>query len=66
MKSGISVTVTSNSDGTTDPSGHSISLANWAANYSSPTADNAGLREAPYWITVKGGVVIKIEQQYLP
>ena len=66
VQPGIKVTVVTNADGTSDPTGHTVSFADWAANYSAPTADNESLRTAPYWITVKNGVVTKIEQQYLP
>ncbi|NTU72196.1 MAG: hypothetical protein HGB10_10325 [Coriobacteriia bacterium] len=63
---GIKVTVVTNADGTSDPDGHTVSFANWAANYASPTADNKPIRTSPYWITLKGSTVTKIEQQYLP
>ena len=62
----ISVTVTTNDDGTSDPTGHIITFAKWAAAYSAPDATNASLRDAPYWITLKNGVVTKISQVYLP
>ena len=66
MKSGISVNVTTNDDGTSDPNGHTVTFADWAANFAAPTAENEGVRTAPYWIRVKGGTVVKIKQQYLP
>jgi len=66
VKSGITVTVTSNADGTSDPTGHIITLAKWFSYFKSPTDGNAAIREAPYWIWVKGDTVTKIEQQYLP
>jgi DNA polymerase III delta prime subunit len=66
VKPGISVNVATNSDGTSDPTGHLVTFANWAANFSAPTDQNEAVREAPYWIWVKGGTIVKIEQQYLP
>jgi hypothetical protein len=66
VKRGIAVTVTTNDDGTDDPSGHVITFAKWAAAYATPTATNASLREAPYWLTIKNGVVTVIAEQYLP
>ena len=66
VKSGITVTVTTNDDGTSEPTGHNVTFANWAANYAAPTAENEDLRSAPYWIRVKGDTITKIEQQYLP
>jgi hypothetical protein len=66
VKSGISVTVTTNPDGTVDPTGHIVTFANWAANYAAPTAANASLRSAPYWIWVKGDTITRIDEQYLP
>ena len=66
VESGITVTVTTNDDGTSDPTGHIVTFANWAANYAAPTAENEDLRSAPYWIRVKGTTITKIEQQYLP
>ena len=66
VKSGITVTVTSNEDGTSDPPGHISTFAKWAAAYAAPDSANAALREAPYWLTLKNGVVTKIVEQYLP
>lgn len=66
VQSGISVKVATNPDGTSDPDGHTVAFADWAAEFSAPTDENAALREAPYWIWVKNGTVVKIEQQYLP
>lgn len=63
---GTKVKVTTNPDGTSDPSGHAIKLSSWIAYYTSPTDANAAIREAPYWIWVKGTTVTRIEQQYLP
>jgi|GEM_PF-2583545 len=60
------VTLTTNPDGSADPEGHAVSFTEWAANYTSPTADNEPIRESPYWITITGGVVTAISQQYLP
>jgi len=66
VKPGLNVKVATNEDGTSDPDGHSVAFADWAADYAAPTAENASLREAPYWIWVKDGTIVKIEQQYLP
>lgn len=66
VKAGISVTVTTNADGTADPTGHAISFEDWAASFSAPSPENEPLRTAPYWITIQDGVVTKIAQQYLP
>jgi len=66
VKGGIKVTVTSNADGTADPSGHTVSFAKWASYYSAPDEGNDTIRTAPYWLTIKNGVVTAISQQYLP
>ncbi len=66
VKTGLTVTVTTNDDGTADPTGHVITFAKWASYYAAPDADNASLRESPYWITLKDGVVTHIAEQYLP
>ena len=63
---GITVTVTTNDDGTSDPTGHIVTFAKWAAAYAAPDDTNASLRDAPYWVTINNGVVTKIAQQYLP
>lgn len=66
VKPGISVTLSSRTDGTTEPDGYTVSYAKWAANYASPTTDNLPIRDAPYWLTIEGGSVVAITEQYLP
>ena len=66
VQPGISVTVTTNDDGTADPTGHTIPFAKWAAYYAAPDTTNESLRQSPYWITVKNNIVTAIAEQYLP
>ena len=65
VKPGTRVTLTTNPDGTSDPTGHEVTFESWASEFAAPVP-RTGLRASPYWITVKDGTVIKIEQQYLP
>jgi flagellar basal body-associated protein FliL len=66
VKSGITVTATTNSDGTADSTGHKITFAKWAAVYAAPNSTNEAQRSAPYWLIIKNGVVTSISEQYLP
>jgi hypothetical protein len=42
-----------------------ISFSDWAAHVKSPSLQWHGTN-SPWWIVVKGGVVVKIEEQFLP
>ncbi len=43
----------------------SVPYTDWAASLTDPTDALHGT-ESPYWITVKDGQIVKIEEQYLP
>lgn len=43
----------------------SISFADWAAHVKSPSLQWHGTN-SPWWIVVKGGIIVKIEEQFLP
>jgi hypothetical protein len=43
-----------------------ISLAEFAANYVKKSDENAAITESPYWFTLQGDRILKIEQPYLP
>jgi len=66
VKAGISVKLVSKPDGTMDVNTYSVPLATWAGYYASPTATTGSITGAGYWLTVKSGVVIGIEEQYVP
>jgi hypothetical protein len=38
----------------------------WAASIDGTAQTDYAGKDAPWWITVRGGSVVKIEQQYLP
>lgn len=61
---GLTVTVVTNSDGTSDPDGHALTLAQWAASLTGPEA--VSFKACPYWVTITDGTVTAIEAQYLP
>lgn len=42
-----------------------ISFADWAAHVKSPSLQWHGA-DSPWWIVVHGGVIVKIEEQFLP
>jgi len=64
VQDGISVVTVVNDDGTSDPGGHELSLAEWVARLSGPSGD--AFRYSFYWLTVSGDTITTIEQQYLP
>lgn len=60
------VRLTMRPDGSSEPDGFASSLAAFTGFFLKPTADNEGIRISPFWLTIKDGTVISIEQQYLP
>ncbi|MDO8847649.1 MAG: hypothetical protein Q7W51_04600 [Coriobacteriia bacterium] len=64
MQAGLTVRVTTNADGTVDPMGRSMSLAEWASAVNGSSAD--AYRSGTYIVTLTNGVVTVIEQLYLP
>ena len=66
VKAGISVKLTARDDGTSEPEGYTVSLADWAKYYVSPTEDARSITEGPYWFTITDGVVTAIAEQYTP
>jgi len=62
----VKVQLVSNADGTSDPSGYTADFETWANHFAAPSDENAAIRQAPYWLTLKGGVVVAIEEQFLP
>lgn len=58
------VTADSQWDGTDGP--RSWRIAKFAAEWRNTAATGYRLKDVPYWVTVKNGVVTKIEEQYLP
>lgn len=49
-----------------DEDGYDIPLKTWCADYNGTSEGSSTTRRVPYWITVKGGRIVKIEEQYLP
>lgn len=64
IQSGIPVTVVTNADGTSDSEGHTITLDQWVAALSGPSAH--AFKATIYWITITDGTVTAIEAQYVP
>lgn len=68
VKAGIQVTLVSKDDGTIDTNGYKVSLGqyqDWMSGMAGTEFENT-LKAAPYYITIKNGVVIAIEQVFLP
>lgn len=61
----INVRLTSKSDGV-QPEGYDVGFGVWQDMFAGTTADAGIVRVVPYWITVEGGVIMAIEEQYLP
>lgn len=64
IQPGIQVFVVTNPDGTSDSAGHMITLADWVAELSGPSAD--AFKASIYWVTITNGTVTAIEAQYVP
>ncbi|MHB1017260.1 MAG: hypothetical protein ACYC2X_05180 [Coriobacteriia bacterium] len=64
VQDGISVMTVVQDDGTSDPGGHTIPLADWVARLSGPAAN--AFKSSFYWLTVSGETITTVEQQYLP
>ncbi len=61
---GTGVRVVANGDGTVTPEGYDITLADWLAAITGPSAGE--YLSTFYWLTITDGVVTAVEQQYLP
>ncbi len=48
-----------------DPTLHATSASGFLSRWESAAADATILRN-PYWLTIHGGAIVKLEQQYLP
>lgn len=64
IQASIPVTVVTNNDGTSDPAGHTITLDQWIAALSGPSAD--AYKASLYWVTTSNGIVTEIDAQYVP
>lgn len=64
IQTGIPVTVVTNDDGTSDSEGHTVTLDQWVAALSGPSAH--AFKATIYWITITDGTVTAIEAQYVP
>lgn len=64
VQDGISVMTVVQDDGTSDPGGHTLPLAEWVERLSGPAAD--AFKSSFYWLTVSGETITTVEQQYLP
>jgi len=63
LRSNATVMLTSEAEGVR-PEGYAMGLQAFAQAFTAGTIPQ--LRQAPFWITVKGGAVSAIEEQYLP
>jgi len=61
----MNVSLTSSSTGV-QPEGYEVAFSVWQDMFTGVTADAAFLRDVPYWVTIEGGVITAIEEQYLP
>jgi hypothetical protein len=61
----INVRLTSRSDGV-QPEGYDIGFGVWQDMFVGMIADAGFVKVVPYWITIDGGVITAIEEQYLP
>lgn len=61
----LDVRLTSLADGT-DPAGYDVPFGTWEDMFVGMIADAEFVRTVPYWITVEGGTITAIEEQYLP
>jgi len=61
----INVRLTSKPDGV-QPEGYEVTFDEWRGMFSGSSADTTIVRSVPYWITVEGGAIKVIEEQYLP
>ncbi len=66
VKPGLRVKLVSRPDGTMDVEGYRIAFSTWAGYYASPTESNSIILRAPYWLTLRDGIVTGIEEQYIP
>ncbi len=64
IRPGIPVTVVTNDDGTSDSDGHTITLDQWVAALSGPSA--GAYRASIYWVTITDATITAIEAQYVP
>lgn len=64
VKPGIFVTLTASAGHGVD--GEDVSLGEWHDFYAGITPGMEGVQHVPYWITIADGIVIEIEEQYLP
>jgi hypothetical protein len=64
IQAGLAVRVTTNLDGTVDPMGRAVPVADWAAIING--ANGAAYKGGTYIVTVTNGVVTSLEQLYLP
>lgn len=61
----INVTLTSKSGGV-EPEGYDVGFGIWHDMFIGMIADAEFVKVVPYWITIEGGTVTAIEEQYLP
>lgn len=48
------------------PGGYNMPFGEWFDAFSGMSGHFPAIRTVPYWITVKGGIITGIEEQYLP
>lgn len=59
------VTLTTVVEGT-NPAGYEVALGEWYDMVAGMSPGMEVVRDVPYWITVEGGRIVEIEEQYLP
>lgn len=66
-QSSMSVKLTSTDGGASAPSGYTVGFGQFADMYAGMSGGASGVfRNVPYWITIDGGTITSIEEQYLP
>jgi hypothetical protein len=61
----MTVRMTSSAEGTR-PEGYDMPFAQWYDAFSGMSGSFPAIRDVPYWITVENGIIVGIEEQYLP
>lgn len=65
VKSELMVRMASSTEGAR-PEGYDMPFAEWYDAYSGMSGSFPGIRNVPYWVTVSEGIVVKLEEQFLP
>lgn len=62
---GMTVRLTSTSEGVR-PEGYGVAFGIWQDMFAGMIANSDFVKAVPYWITIEGGIITVLEEQYLP